>query len=551
METHIMKKIQIITIVSALLLCNACVKDLDTLPLNENDFTAEAAYSTPESYAQGLAKIYGGFVLVGQSGPGEAEIAVSDAGASELNRAWWSIQELSTDAGKVAWVNDRWTREVNTNAWGTLKNDAIYAIFARTMLIVPLVNEYLRQTTDDLLEQRGVDATLKADIQKYRAEARLIRAYAYWMGMDVFGNMPFVTENDPVSITFFPPEKQRADLFAWIEGELKELIADANLVEARANAYPRVDKGVARGLLARMYLNAEVYTGTPRWNDAKTAAAEVIAGGYGLASTYSHLFMSDNGENPDTRKELIYAVAYDRDQTQSHGGTSFLVNAAMASGDADEDKALTGSDAWGGIRTTFAYAQKFGVSNPDYEAGTYDCNDKRALFFIKGREQDMQDMGTFNQGWSVLKYSKKKSDGTLVSGTFNSSDYPMMRLAEMYLIYAEATLRAGGGGTSSDATALGYLNDLRDRAFKTPEIALGAFDLQYIIDERARELMWEGHRRTDLIRFGLYTSAAYLWPWKGGVVTGQGLAAHYSLCPYPVDDVRMNENLTPTPGYTY
>jgi hypothetical protein len=242
-------------------------------------------------------------------------------------------------------------------------------------------------------------------------------------------------------------------------------------------------------------------------------------------------------------------VAYDKDKTQSHGGTSFLVNAAL--GGSEEEKALTGSDGWVGIRTTFEYARKFGVSNPDYTAGTCDCNDKRAMCYIRGHEETMNDLYTFIQGWSCIKYSKHSSDGTTNTSNFNSADYPMMRLAEMYLIYAEATLRAAGGTSGTDATALGYLNGLRTRAFKTPQTPLGSYDLNYILDERARELMWEGHRRTDLIRYGLYTSGNYLWPWKGGVIQGTALNNRYNLCPYPVEEIRMNTNLTPTEGYTY
>jgi hypothetical protein len=553
-----MKKIQIITIVFALLLSNACVKDLDTLPLNENDFTRDAAYSNPESYAQGLAKIYSAFVLVGQDG--SSEIAIADAGASELNRAWWSIQELTTDAAKVAWVNDRWTKEVNTNTWGTLKNDAIYAIFARTTLMASMVSEYLQQTTDEKLAERGVDAALRADVHKYRAEARLIRAYACWMGMDVFGNMPFITENDPVGLLFYPAEKQRADLFTWIEGELKDLIAGTDLAEARTNTYPRVDKGVAWGLLARMYLNAEVYTGTARWSDAKTAAATVIGfNRYGLASVYAELFMADNGDREDTRKELIYAVAYDRDKIQSWGGTTFLscANLNAKAEDADIREKNATSDGWGGIRTTYQYAQKFfNVTTPNYETGDFVCSDKRAMFHIKGRTQEMADMGEFNQGWSVIKFSKRASDGTPILPvgvddakypSYSSADYPMMRLAEIYLIYAEAVLRDAG---SPDALALGYLRELRTRA-DLDNSSFTTYDLNYILAERARELMWEGHRRTDLIRFGQYTSGDYVWPWKGGAPSGQAIDSRYNLCPYPVDDVRINPNLTPTPGYAY
>jgi hypothetical protein len=549
-----MKKIHIIKVIAITfkITISASIKDLDTLPLNENDFTSEKAYGTPESYRQGLAKIYGGFCLIGQGegdSPGAAENDLPGGGASELNRAWWSLQELSTDAGKVAWVNDGWTAEINNNTWTTINNTNIYAIYNRTTLIVALVNEYLRQTTDEKLEARGTDMTLKALIQKYRAEARLIRAYAYWMAMDVFGNMPFFTENDPVG-SFYPPEKSRQELFVWIESELMSLINDANLADARTNTYPRVDKGVAWGLLARMYLNAVVYTGTPRWADAKDAATRVLGAGYDLATNYAELFMGDNGENSDVRKELIYAVAYDKDLIRSDGGTSFLINAALSGNDADAAD-LTGSATWGGIRTTYQYAQKFNVTAPNYATGTFNCNDKRAMFYIKGRQETMENVGDFNQGWSYIKYSKHSSDGTKNMTNYSSADYPMMRLAEIYFIYAEATLRIEGGATSTDATSLGYLNALRARAFQTAQPSLPNYDLNYILEERARELMWEGHRRTDLIRYGLYTSGSYLWPWKGGVIQGQPLNDCYNLCPLPIEDIRLNKNLTPTPGYIY
>ncbi len=545
-----MKKIFYVSIAAVAMSLVSCLGDLDTLPLNENDFTSEKAYGSPESYQQGLSKLYGGFCLIGQGdqwGPGAAENNLPGGGASELNRAWWSLQELSADAGKVAWVNDGWTYEINTNTWSTNNNTNIYAIYNRTMLNVSLVNEFLRQTTDDKLSARGTDAALKATIEKYRAEARLLRAYNYWMAMDAFGNVPFFTENDPVGM-FYPPEKSRTEIFEWIESEVLALTTDANLADARTNSYPRVDKGVAWSLLARMYLNAGVYTGTPRWADAKSAATKVIGFGYDLAANYAHLFMGDNGENADVRKEMIFATVYDKDQIRSDGGTSFLINAALGGNDPAAD--LTGSKTWGGIRTTWEYASsKFGASNPNYDNGTFDCNDKRGMFYIKGRQQDMDDMGDFYQGWSYIKYSKHSSTGVKNTTDFSSADYPMIRLAEIYLIYAEATLRAAGGASSNDATSLGYLNKLRQRALKV-YTQLQNFDLEYIIDERARELMWEGHRRTDLIRYNRYTGGAN-WPWKGGVKQGKTLDARYLLCPLPQEDVRLNENLTPTPGYVY
>lgn len=526
----------------------SCVGDLDTKPLNENDFTSDVAYSTPESYKQALAKIYGSFVLVG-SDSGSSDIDVGDAGASELNRAFWGLQELSTDAAKCSWVNDAWVNDINLNTWSSTRNDAIFAVYNRTMMTVTYVNEYLRQTEDDLLNQRGVDNSLYNDIQKYRAEARFIRAYAWWMALDCFGNMPFVTEDDPVE-AFFPPRIERAELFDYIEAQLLALTVDPDLADSGTNLYPRVDKSAAWGLLARLYLNAEVYTGTARWDDAKNAASQAIDGSYSLAAEYNELFIGGNGDDASVRREFIFATAYDKDYTKSYGGTSFIVAAAMPSADGDGCQ-LIGSDGWGGIRTSYEFASTyFGVTNPDYVTGSYDAADKRALFRIQDRVEDMNDPGDIYQGWAVTKFRNTDKNGVnLGSGSYSSTDYPMIRLAEMYLIYAEATARQSGG-TSSDATALDYLNALRQRAYDASDYTpLTTFNLDYIASERVRELYWESHRRTDLIRFGNYTSAQFRWPWKGGIKEGAGLASHLNLFPIPGEDLSMNPNLEQNPGY--
>jgi hypothetical protein len=302
-----------------------------------------------------------------------------------------------------------------------------------------------------------------------------------------------------------------------------------------------VDKGAAWGLLARIYLNAAVYTGTARWADAKSAAAQVIdSRQYELAEIYANLFKNDNGQT-QAAGEMIFAVAYDNEHTQSWGGTTAIVNGSLTSG----DEMVNGSKGWGGYHVDFSYVSKFGVTNANYDAGTYDSPDKRALFYNRDRTQDMDDPGQIKQGWACVKYSRISSTGVEAAGDFSSADFPMMRLAEMYLIYAEATLRAGGS-SSTDATALGYLNELRARAGLA---AISSFDLNYLIDELARELMWESHRRTDLIRYGLYTGDSYLWPWKGGARNGRSIDARYNLCPLLQEDVDMNDNLVQNPGY--
>ena len=121
----------------------------------------------------------------------------------------------------------------------------------------------------------------------------------------------------------------------------------------------------------------------------------------------------------------------------------------------------------------------------------------------------------------------------------------MFRLADVYLMYAECVERGAGGDA---ATALGYINELRTRATVT-SVTDADVDLDFILDERARELFWEGHRRIDLIRHNKFISSSYLWPWKGGVKEGQGVDEKYKIFPIPSADLGANPKLVQNPGY--
>jgi hypothetical protein len=126
----------------------------------------------------------------------------------------------------------------------------------------------------------------------------------------------------------------------------------------------------------------------------------------------------------------------------------------------------------------------------------------------------------------------------------------MFRLADVYLIYAEAVLRGGTGGDAG--TALTYINQLRTRAYDgvtTGNITSGQLTLPFILDERGRELLFEMHRRTDLIRFGKFTGGDYIWQWKGGTYSGTTADSTYNLMPIPSTDLLNNPNLVQNPGY--
>lgn len=532
----------------ASMLFTACIGDLDTLPLDPSDSTSETVYGADESgYIAGLTKLYFNFVSNETT-----DLQVSDAGASELVRAFWTVQEVTSDACKCAWENDAWVRAMNTNTWSDADNDATYAVYVRTLQGIAYTNEYLRQTASDRLSDRGVSSELAAKIQGFRAEARFLRAYFYWMALDVFGDVPFTTENSPFGGGVNPKQASRKDVFDYCISELTALAADDSPMPAARSNYPRADKGAVLGLLARMYLNAEVYTGTPMWQEAKDACEDIFTMGYSLCPEYADLFRGDNGENPEALNEVLFGISYDAEQTQSYGGTSYLTLAAIAATDVSSTQMINGvNNGWGGIRVPYEYVEKyFNVRNADYSAGTYDVNDRRGrMFYIKGRSESMDGaLYVFLNGWSCLKFNNIPHNmdqdsylATAASKAYSDIDFPMIRLGEIYLIYAEACMNLGQANT-----ALPKVQDLAARAGVTAPTSITQ---EWLIEERARELMWEGHRRTDLIRYGKFTSSSFLWTYKGGSFSGQGFDDHMKIFAIPASELASNPELHQNPGY--
>ena len=532
----------------ASMLFTACIGDLDTLPLNPSDSTSETVYGADESgYIAGLTKLYFNFVSNETT-----DLQVSDDGASELVRAFWTVQEVTSDACKCAWENDAWVRAMNTDTWSDADNDATYAVYVRTLQGIAYVNEYLRQTASDKLSDRGVSSELAAKIQGFRAEARFLRAYFYWMALDVFGDVPFTTENSPFGGGVNPKQASRKDVFDYCISELTALAADDSPMPAARSNYPRADKGAVLGLLARMYLNAEVYTGTPMWQEAKDACEDIFTMGYSLCPEYADLFRGDNGENPEALNEVLFGISYDAEQTQSYGGTSYLTLAAIAATDVSSTQMINGvNNGWGGIRVPYEYVEKyFNVRNADYSAGTYDVNDKRGrMFYIKGRSESMDGaLYVFLNGWSCLKFNNIPHNmdqdsylETAASKAYSDIDFPMIRLGEIYLIYAEACMNLGQANT-----ALPKVQELAARAGVTAPTSITQ---EWLIEERARELMWEGHRRTDLIRYGKFTSSSFLWTYKGGSFSGQGFDDHMKIFAIPASELASNPELHQNPGY--
>ena len=534
----------IFSAVAAATMLTACVGDLNTIPLNPTDVTSETAYGADEQgYVQGLTKIY--FQLVSNN---TQDLQVADGGASEFIRAFWSTQEVTADAAKCAW-GDAWVNDLNNNTWkGDVLNDAVYAVYVRTLQGIAYVNEYLRQTSEANLELRGCSADVKAKVQEFRAEARFLRAYFYWAAMDTFGQVPFSTENTQFGGGYNPPQQSREYIFNYVVDELEALAAEGSAMPAAQSNYPRADKGSVLGLLARVYLNAEVYTGTAKWAEAKATCEKIYGLGYALAPTHAELFRGDNGENADAKKEFLFAASYDAESNQSYGGTTYLTLSTLSGDDGAIN--ITGiNGGWAGNRVPYEYVAKWftDVKDQNYETGEYTYTDKRAgYFYIKGRTESMQDnLNTFLNGWSCIKYNNVPHDvdpidyaATAATKNFSDIDWPLIRLGEINLIYAEACMHAGG-----DASA--QVKALADRAGVA---APAKIDADFLLAERSRELMWEAHRRTDLIRFGKWISG-YNWTYKGGNFGGQDLPSHFNVFPVPSTELSTNLDLQQNPGY--
>lgn len=526
----------IITLTFLALSLLACKKDaLNLRPTN--DVTADQVYANAQGYKNALAKLYATYALTSSQGADASDVGGLNSGFADFLRLFWTSQELTTDEAICAW-GDTGIPELDQSLW-TTDNQFLRGLYSRSILHITVCNDFLRESTPEKLASRNISGADAALVTNYRAEARFLRALQYWVLMDGFGNPPFVTEADAIGKTL-PKQIKRADLFNYIETELKAIEAD--LVDARRNEYGRADKGAAWALLARMYLNAQVYTGTARYTDAITYSSRVInattGGGYSLKSKYMDLFRTDNDTN---NPEVILSINYDGIRGGNWGGTTFLINAAI-NGDMNPASFGLPNGGWGGNRSR----QNLPALFPDH-TGTID---KRGAFF--GTKANVDEIGVFTDGLRITKFKNITSTGVqgpTVNGSFSSLDFPLFRLAEQYLIYGEAVARGGSGGNA--AQALTYINLLRTRAYEnnTGQLTQAALTTDFYLDERARELYWEGHRRTDLVRYGKFTGSTYLWPFKGGPKAGTNVPTHRNLYPIPATDIGNNSNLVQNPGY--
>ncbi|MBL7474020.1 RagB/SusD family nutrient uptake outer membrane protein [Robertkochia sediminum] len=519
----------------------ACHSDLDQTPIDPDLFTEVDVYQNVDEAKSALAKVYASLALTGQQGPaGQPDISGFDEGSFGFTRMLFNMNELTTDHLVNAW-SDPALPGLQLMTWDA-GNDYAEAMYYRLAQVVSFSNSFISLAGQ--LEAEEASSMI--------AEARFIRAYAYYNLMDLYANVPLVTEIS----TELPTQSNRAEIFPFIETELKEIID--LLPAARGNEYSRVDRVAAQALLSRMYLNAEVFIGEDRYADALMYAEEVINSGYTLNTTdgnnngnaYDELFLADNDSN-GAQNEFIFVLNYDGIQSQAYSGATFLVKSTASGNWGDLQKLLGVNGAWGGYRTTKSMVEKFdyAITGSDADGFPIAWRDGRANFFTEGHNYEIQTLlNTFEDGYGFIKFRNLKINGEPgndISGEHADCDVPLIRLAEVYLNYAEAAVKGGGG---SLATATGLINELRTRA-GAPTITQGDLTPQFVLDERSRELQWEGLRRTDLIRYGQFTSSSYVWPFKGGTQNGTGVEDFRKIFPLPVNVLNINPNLTQNPGY--
>ncbi len=499
---------------------SSCVGDLNVTPLDPALNTADKALQTEDDYFALLAQCYTGFATSGFKGPnGDNAISGVDGGFSQYYRGRYHLNGLTTDEAVCGW-NDQTLQDLHGLNW-TTSDVFVAAFYYRIAYQISACNEFIRQA-----DKATIDLPKK---DQWIAEARALRALCWLDAIDNYGGFPFADETNSVGSTA-PEYRDRKALCEYLENECKELLDGSALYDYGQGEYGRVNKGMVAMVLAKLYLNSEVYTGTARYADC-AAVLKNLEGKYKLhtnvhgtgANAYQELFLADNDRCTD---ELIFVVEQNGTQTASYGATNYLIFAST--GDTMDPAAVGISSGWGGIRTT-----------PEFY-GMFDAADQRELFWEEGHTLSIDDISTFSNGIGFQKFKNVNSDGSAASDKgFVDVDFPVFRYADALLMLAECELNgvSCGGKAAFDA--------VRARA-GMPAIELNAENL---LQERGRELYLEGWRRSDLVRFGKFTSDSFVWQWKGGVKDGQGCPAHLAIFPIPDSDRYANPNLVQNDGY--
>lgn len=494
----------------------ACVGDLDVTPENP---TTKTEISTAEELYGELAGIYGGLVF-------EGGITVDDGGTGVYTRQLWNLQELCSDETLIGsnWA-DGAINELVYSTWSP-DNHWLYECFSRFNYQIAIVNQFLRD-----LHKYGslLPGSDNLSVEVFDAEARTLRALSYYHMIDIFGVGPWTTEDSPVGVT--PPTYDRKQLFEAVVEDLANAIP--NLVPASQQVYGRLSREAGYMLLAKLYLNAEVYTGEPRWQDCANACNEIRKTIDTLAPTYKYLFCATNDKYVGNG-EIIWGIPQDGTTLTTYGGTTYISGGSYR-GDSDLLKTLgLAVSGWEGPRVREELSKALLP------------NDARRLIYEGEYTEDIQDLSDKNQGYMCVKfvytpeddYKNEKQETPYCNTIFNPADFPLFRLADVYLMLAECELNGAQG-----CNGIEMMNRVRQRAGLADVRTLTA---ENILDERMCELYWEGHRRSDLVRFGKFAGSNYNWSWKGANANGANVQAYRNVYCVPTQFV---STLGQNPGY--
>lgn len=571
-----MKFKKYMTLGAAAMMMTSCIGDLDLEPNDPNTGTPEDA-----NFAQSaLAMCYSGIAVSGYSGAGSSYVSGLDAGTSAYLRMLFTLNEFCTD--ECIWIwSDAGVPDITACAWSS-NNGLLEGAYYRMLGHIAICNDFLAKTSNSDIE--GID--------DMRAQARVLRAFSYYNMLDLFGQSSFITEEAKLGEA--PQQMSRKDLYAWVEKELVDIV-DNKLI-SNTPSYGHVGLDGAEGLLARLYLNAGVFSGTPEWAKCQARCQNIIDrhtgkgwNGTGLAEEYLYLFCRDNhaympgGENA-AENEILFGIAFDDTMTQSYGGPSFIISSTITNSHYIPRQLYGSSAEWSCLRGCQEMANRFaGIAEVDkrddmwvrgnlpggvtadgtkYESenysdrfedftGAWNTCGGNAIIKFTGNTPNPNKPATLSK-WQDLWDMQLDANGNweckFPATSFASTDQPIIRLADIYLMWAECYIN---GNSGSAETALKYMNYVRQRA-GSPAMGFANLNSQDLMDERSRELYLESTRRTDLVRNGMFVGPTQtVWQYKGNIENNAGtrIADKYSLYPIPDAVLKSQPEFKQNAGY--
>jgi hypothetical protein len=487
------------------LLIAASVTYVGCTDLDEGTYGTQVAdefYATDAGINAALASIYN-----------EVRGDWNGKGIAGADRGWYDLNETSTDEMIVptredgGWNDNGIWRAMYQHTWtgsqefiGNTWNWLYRSVFKSNLAI-------------ELLEKANAD-------RSRIAEARVLRAYFYYMLMDGWGNIPFYTQNN-VTVDQIP-QTSRTEVFNFIVKEVQDNVEFLPTTKG-GQFYGRFNKWAGYALLAKLYLNAEVYTGTPRWTEAIAASDKIInEGGFTLTSNlYTNAGASAVFGDRLDDQEVILAVYVDALSAPRN-----IIGIRTLQG--PHGNALFGFSTWNGATVHQDFLNKYSTADL-----------RRKQWLVGPQPGGVTYTSTISSITSAGQSEGARNAKFLPvppfePGNSSSNDFPVFRYADVLLTKAEALLRSNG----SEAVARELVDQVRNRAGLAD--FSGTLTLNEIYDERGRELAWEGHRRQDMIRFGTFTQAR---AFKGPS------ANTYKLFPIPAEAITNNPTLVQNPGY--